>query len=279
MRRRVREVLRHKLGAALREYTTEPVTDQVAAEAAAIRTELQDLRRAVEASQVELVQTMREWERRQRRDILTVTDIDAARSSAGFFRERLDRATPYFSKQDLMAGALEQVTLDGVYLEFGVATGGTLRQIAASAPDGATFGFDSFEGLPEHWRSGFAAGAFATAGLPDVPRAEFVVGWFDETLPGFLGREPRPVAFLHLDADLYSSTVTVLAALVGRLQSGTVVVFDEYFNYPGWEQHEHRAWEEFVDRHQVEFEYLGFTADDEQISVRIVAVGAPDAAG
>ncbi|SDO32915.1 Macrocin-O-methyltransferase (TylF) [Klenkia soli] len=275
MRRRVREVLRRKLGAAMQEYVTDPLLARMTADLEATRRALHEQRRAVEEAKDELARAMHAWERRQRRDLLTVGDVEAARSSAAFCRARLDRATAYFAKHDLLAAALDAATIDGVFLEFGVATGGTLRQITAHAPEASCYGFDSFDGLPEHWRMGFGAGAFATEGLPDVPGAEFVVGWFDQTLPGFLDREPRDVAFLHLDADLYSSTVTVLAALVGRLRPGTVVVFDEYFNYPGWEDHEHKAWEEFVARHDVEFEYLGFTADDEQVSVRILSVGTP----
>jgi len=37
-------------------------------------------------------------------------------------------------------------------LEFGVATGATLRKIATSFPSRSVYGFDSFEGLPEDWR-------------------------------------------------------------------------------------------------------------------------------
>jgi hypothetical protein len=86
------------------------------------------------------------------------------------------------------------------------------------------------------------------------------------------------VAFLHLDADLYSSTRTVLTALASRLHEGTVILFDEYFNFPGWEEHEHRAWTEFVAEHRLRFDYLAFTADDEQVAVRLMtAPGAADA--
>ena len=39
-------------------------------------------------------------------------------------------------------------------------------------------------------------------------------GWFEDTVPAFLAARPGvPVAFLHADADLYSSTATVLRAL------------------------------------------------------------------
>ena len=55
------------------------------------------------------------------------------------------------------------------------------------------------------------------------------------------------------------------------------MVFDEYFNYPGWEDHEHRAWTEFVARTGTSSTTSGYTADDEQVSVRITALkGAKD---
>ena len=70
------------------------------------------------------------------------------------------------------------------------------------------------------------------------------VGWFNETLPRFLEERhaaPRNVTFLHLDADLYSSTDTVLRALESRLSPGAVLCFDELINYPEFEAHEMRA--------------------------------------
>jgi len=63
----------------------------------------------------------------------------------------------------------------------------------------------------------------------------------------------------------------VLEPLESPLRVGTVIVFDEYFNFAGWEEHEHRAWTEFVAPTGIGFEYLGFTAD-EQISLRLTHV-------
>jgi hypothetical protein len=71
--------------------------------------------------------------------------------------------------------------------------------------------------------------------------------------------------------------VTVLEAVEDRLRVGTVVLFDEYFNFPGWQEHEHRAWTEFVAETGLEFEYLGYTADDEQVAVRLL--NAPKSLG
>jgi hypothetical protein len=36
-------------------------------------------------------------------------------------------------------------------------------------------------------------------------------------------------------------------------------VFDEYFNYPNWMKHEHRAFTEFQDRSGKRFKYVGYS--------------------
>ena len=77
------------------------------------------------------------------------------------------------------------------------------------------------------------------------------------------------MAFVHIDADLYSSADFVLRRLESRLRPGTVIVFDEFFNFPGWQAHEYRAWTEFVERTGVKFEYLAYTSNNEQVAVRL----------
>jgi hypothetical protein len=156
-------------------------------------------------------------------------------------------------------------------LEFGVFTGTTLA-IIADARGGDVYGFDSFQGLPAAWRPGFPEGMFGVDNLPDVPGSELVVGLFADVLPGFLADHPGHVDFLHVDCDLYSSTVTVLEQVGPRLRPGSVVVFDEYLNYPGWLEHEYRAWTEYVAKSGIEFDYEGYTADNEQVTVRVTAV-------
>ena len=281
MLRRVRHASRDRLVRA--------VQDAVGGELAGARAELASVRAEVAAVHQQLGRLeelvgqvggglhdhLTGWERRNRRDVLTAADWDAITTSAQFFREQLGSATAHFHKHDTLRAALREAPADGLFLEFGVASGATLRVIAEHGRAGAVHGFDSFEGLPEHWRSGFGVGAFAAEQLPDVPGAELVVGLFDQTLPGFLAEHDQPVAFLHLDADLYSSTRTVLTALAPRMRAGTVLVFDEYFNFPGWEEHEHRAWTEFVEETGLQFEYLGFTADDEQVSLRLLTAPVP----
>ena len=36
------------------------------------------------------------------------------------------------------------------------------------------------------------------------PQIEWVVGWFNETLPGFLEKHPQNISFVHIDCDIYS---------------------------------------------------------------------------
>ncbi len=92
-------------------------------------------------------------------------------------------------------------------------------------------------------------------------------------LPEFLDRHPGVVAFAHIDCDLYSATSTVLSSLRDRIAPGSVLVFDEYFNYPGWEMHEFRAWREFASVQEVSYEYIGLVPSHQQVAVRILGRG------
>jgi hypothetical protein len=170
-------------------------------------------------------------------------------------------------KLGILRRAIDEAPDEGLVAEFGVAGGFTLREIAARRLP--AHGFDSFEGLPEDWLSDQRKGSFAQRRLPEVGGAELHVGWFEDTLPGFLAAHPEPFAFVHLDADLYLSTKTVFDLAGDRCIPGTVILFDEYFNYPGWEQHEHRAFMEYVNRTGRSFEYLAYNAVGQQLLVRI----------
>ena len=114
-----------------------------------------------------------------------------------------------------------------------MATGTTLKIIAdAVAGDRTVVGFDVLHRLARDLAHRFPGGRIR-AGIPDVPGAEVVAGLFEDTLPGFLARNEEPVAFVHVDCDLYSSTKTVLDLVGDRLAPDAVLVFDEFFNYPG----------------------------------------------
>jgi hypothetical protein len=125
--------------------------------------------------------------------------------------------------------------------------------------------------LPEDWREGFPKGSFYTDSLPLVNyNVKLIKGWFNESLPTFLKTHNDNCAFLHIDCDLYSSTKTIFYNLKSYISPGTVIVFDEYFNYPGWKEGEYKAFEEFTKEYQIDYEYIGYNRFSEQVGVKIV---------
>lgn len=154
-------------------------------------------------------------------------------------------------------------------------------------------GFDSFEGLPENWENGqtneegktlFEAGKFNVNGkAPDIlslksslklakhvdinlaPNVQFHRGWFEDTVEPFLDDNSYPIAFIHADADLYRSTLTFLDEVCKRklLCKGSVICFDEFWNYENWQQGEYKAWHEVVEKYNLNFEYLCYHAPSE----------------
>jgi hypothetical protein len=97
-------------------------------------------------------------------------------------------------------------------------------------------------------------------------------GWFERSIPAWLEANQGPVAFIHVDCDLYTSTRTIFMLLAERIVPGTVILFDEYFNYPNWEQHDFKAFQEFVTDRTVKYRYLGFSR--QQVAMRIEAISA-----
>ena len=195
----------------------------------------------------------------------------AAETSAEYLVTHMRQAHKFETDYDLHEAVRDWVEIPGHRLEFGVATGRTIRHWARLWPNDTIHGFDSFEGLPETWLWNIRKGHFAQK-LPQVPsNVKLHRGWFDQTLPDWLEHQ-GPVAFLHIDSDLYSSARYVLNTLAQRIVPGTVIVFDEYFNFPGWQQDEFRAWQEFVAQNNVEYEYLGFVSSHQEVAVKVRSI-------
>jgi predicted O-methyltransferase YrrM len=186
-----------------------------------------------------------------------------------YIRENMSTAMGAYTKRQFLDIALKRVNIDGHYVEFGVYTGESIGFIASRVSDKVIIGFDSFEGLPEDWPGREVKGTFSLEGkLPKVPHnVKLEPGWFDLSLPRWLEANPGPMAFIHVDCDLYSSTKTVLDFIASRIVPGTVIAFDEYFNYPHWQHHEFRAFQEYVEESKVGYEYLAYGAT--QAAVRI----------
>jgi len=174
-------------------------------------------------------------------------------------------------KMEILMCGMEHSSPPGLFLEFGVWSGKTINRIAGCV-NSTVHGFDSFEGLPEDWFGSYVKGSFHRKGsLPAVkPNVKLHVGWFNDTLPAFVAEHPEQIAFLHVDCDLYSSTKTIFDMLGDRIRPGTVIVFDEYFNYPGWRDHEYRAFQEFIQQRSLKYRYLAYNTSEWNVAVQIV---------
>ncbi|MEI0510484.1 TylF/MycF/NovP-related O-methyltransferase [Brachyspira intermedia] len=154
--------------------------------------------------------------------------------------------------------------IDGLFLEFGVYTGSTINLMSNILKDKMFYGFDSFEGLPEDWiGSNCTKGSFSLNGnLPIVnDNVKLIKGWFNESLPVFLNEHKGNIAFMHIDSDLYSSAKTIFDNVKDRVVSGTIIVFNEYYNYNNWKNHEYKAFQEFVLENKIKYKYLTFGLD------------------
>jgi hypothetical protein len=110
-----------------------------------------------------------------------------------------------------------------------------------------------------------------SAAIPQVDdsRHEFIKGLFQDTLPEFLSRgrlQKNKLNIIHLDADLFSSTLYALTSLHPYLKSGDILIFDE-FNVP---THEFKAFMDYVDSYYVKYNVLAAVNNYFQIAIEIV---------
>ena len=202
-----------------------------------------------------------------------------SQESVEFVKEYLGNAISFNIDAELIKFACENITIDGVIAEMGVCTGRTINLIAALNSRSVVYGFDSFEGLPEAWNRNdypLPKGVFAYHN-PNKPPAvlnnvRLVKGLFKDTLPIFADEvlNDKSIAFLHIDCDLYSSTKDIFDTLGSYLTSGSVVLFDELYNFPKWEEHEFKALEDFLATSGKKVEYIAFNKNWEQVAIRFL---------
>ena len=207
-------------------------------------------------------------------DVDKIRRLAAGISSSQYVDKHMLRTTRFTDTGVMMRQGAAIAPKQGLVAEFGVYSGSTIRALASLfGQQQKIFGFDSFEGLPENWQGLSGKGAFsANKVLPEVPsNVALIVGWFEETLPRWVKEhEGETFRFIHIDCDIYSSTRTIFDRCKKLIGPGTVIQFDEYFNYPYWEQHEHRAFQEFIAETQLAYRYVGMVRDHQQVLVQML---------
>ena len=205
-------------------------------------------------------------------DIETRLRMRALDSTCEYIEKNMINVPLFNTGNEAIDFALNEVKTTGLYCEFGVFSGESVNYIAKNI-NSEIHAFDSFEGLPETWLNTHKKGHFALDNMPKFESNVIVQkGWFDKSLPKFKTEHTDNVAFLHVDCDLYSSTKTIFEQLGDRILDGTIILFDEYFNYPFWEHHEYKAFDEFIKESGLNYEYLCYTSKTfgSKVAVRII---------
>ena len=192
---------------------------------------------------------LRSWISRANRTDLLIND---------FYSWKRDYPKRY-RLYDAVASHYELDKKELLYMEFGVASGSSFFWwMKKNSHPGSVFrGFDTFEGLPEDW-GGYKKGAMAfdPAQVSD-DRAEFIKGIFQESLHGFIDSNKALLQgkpkIIHMDAELFSSTIFVLSQLYPYLKKGDIIFFDE-FNVAN---HEFLAFKIFTESFYVKLRPVG----------------------
>ena len=196
---------------------------------------------------------------------------------ARYHAEQTPMAVFYDTKEQHISEVCRTQAVAGWRAQFGVDGAHTLRIMASHTQD-QVWGFDAWHtkgpGLPDRWTGNIDHSRAFTwtresfeelqSGMPT--NVSLVPGLFDprqiqHTLPA------TQASVISIDCDTGNSTTTVLEAVRSAIAPGTRIIFDEYANYPGWREHEFRAWREFCYRHGVEYQYWGICHMDVSIEV------------
>lgn len=156
--------------------------------------------------------------------------------------------------------------LPQVYFEFGCHSGRTFSAAIRASKllelsEFKFYAFDSFEGLPEtndKIDGYFKTGTYKTA-INDFKRKVLensgvliddkylFKGFYSSSLTKDLQSSMPKVGVVHIDVDLYSSTVEVMQFIKPLLVVGTLILFDDFYCFPpNGEKGEMRALKEFL---------------------------------
>lgn len=159
--------------------------------------------------------------------------------------------------------------LPQTYFEFGCHSGRTFSSAINSMnflkmKNVQYYAFDSFEGLPETTEADgyFKAGTFCTSedSFRKIVKAStnvelqsesIISGFYEHSLVTEYAESLPDIGVVHIDVDLYSSTVSVLEYCKSRLVSGSVLLFDDYYCYnPDKPSGELQALNEFLEANE-----------------------------
>lgn len=137
----------------------------------------------------------------------------------------------------IRSAVLATARVPGALAELGVFRGTTARVICEAKGDRTLHLFDTFAGLPEpeaidqaFSRGEYACSLDAVKGyLADCKQVCFHEGLFPATAAPL---SDERFSFVHLDADLYQSTLDGLGFFYPRLNPGGMIISHDYVEFP-----------------------------------------------
>jgi len=157
---------------------------------------------------------------------------------------------------------------DYTYLEFGVYKGASVNDLSKYVKK--IYAFDSFEGLKEDMLGNTEAiGTFnLNKQIPNLNKNVVpVVGWIQDTLDNFLEKENPKINFVHIDVDTYETSKFILKRIKKFLVPNATILFDELYNFPGWDVGEYKALkEEFAEN---EYKFRVFSIEDQKTVITV----------
>lgn len=141
--------------------------------------------------------------------------------------------------------------IKGDIAEVGVYKGGSAKFICEIKKNKRLHLFDTFEGLPEISKNDdpfkFSSGQYIASlksvqsYLKKYPRVYFYKGYFKKT---FYKVMDKKFSFVHLDVDLYKSTIDCLKFFYPRMSKGGIIISHDYESLKGVK----KAFNEFMEK-------------------------------
>jgi len=178
------------------------------------------------------------------------------------------------------------INFNCLILEFGVFKAQTIDLISCYTENNI-YGFDSFEGFKntstdQHeklWYHGRKDNFNLNGNIPQYTNrldkyerkeigevklkdnVKLIKGYFQDTLNDFLIENNKPISFIHIDSDTYTSCIYILETCLKYIMNDCIIIFDEFINFPWCEEGEYKAFQEWINKYDIEFEWIGVEKD------------------
>ena len=201
---------------------------------------------------------------------LSPTDLyyeEVSKQSYETFKEYFKKSFVFSDDDSIRSFAINEAIKrfdnKSLFLEFGVFKGNSINLFAKNLKkiDAKIIGFDSFQGLKDEWitEEYNPVGTFNLKGKkPKVENnVELIDGWVENTIKNFFENNSKKNEFIFFYFNTYNSTAFVLESLKKYFQTGTIILFDEFYGFPNWEKYEYKAFKEQISEDK--FKYIAFS--------------------